>query len=147
MKLNIGSGFRYREGFVNLDINEVCKIDVKANATRLPFKDCLFDEVYSKAVLEHFSWRNIFDILWEWRRVVKFGGILKVIVPDWGWIRKQDKTAFEISAWLLGAQRNTYDYHKAIFDSNTLEMLFRQVGLKIKSTKNENYYLTVVGVK
>lgn len=147
MKLNIGSGFRYQKGFVNLDINEVCKIDIKADATRLPFKDCVFGLVCSKAVLEHFSWRETFDILWEWRRVVKFGGSLSVTVPDWEWVKKQNRTAYEIEAWLLGAQRDVYDFHKAIFDIPTLEMLFRKVGLTVTNIFQKDYYLTVGGVK
>jgi len=147
LKLNIGSGFRCKGDYVNLDINRNCCVNVVADALKLPFKDCVFDEVYSRAVLEHFSWRSTFDILWEWRRVIKFDGCLIVIVPDWGWVKKQDRSAFELDAWVLGAQRDAYDFHKALFDETALRMLFGQVGLLVKVVEAEDYYLTVVGVK
>ena len=41
-----------------------------------------YDHVYARNVLEHFSWRATKDIILEWLRVVKPGGVLEIVVPD-----------------------------------------------------------------
>jgi len=147
MKLNIGSGNRYKKDYINLDIDPRYKVDILGDAKNLPFKNCIFNELYSRAVLEHFSWRDIFDILWEWRRVLDFGGRLIVIVPNWQWIKKEKKIAYEIVAWLFGAQRNRFDYHKSIFDKATLLMFFNQIGINRTTMIEKDYYIKAEGIK
>ena len=146
MKLNCACGNRPLKGYVNIDIDSP-HADLIADVTKLPFKECVFEEVYSRAVLEHISWRKTFDVLYEWRRVLKFGGKLIVIVPDWDWLKKQNKTAYEIAPWLLGAQRNEYDYHKAIFDKKTIIMFFKQIGMNKIKVIRQGYYLKAEGIK
>ena len=146
MKLNCGCGNRPLKGYVNIDIDSP-HADIIADVTKLPFKECVFEEVYSRAVLEHISWRRTFDVLYEWRRVLKFNGKLVVIVPDWDWLKKQKKTAYEIAPWLLGAGRSEYDYHKAIFDKKTIIMFFKQIGMNKIKVKRQGYYLKAEAVK
>lgn len=147
MKLNIGSGNRYKKDYLNLDIDKNCQVDIIADALRLPFKNCVFDEVYSRAVLEHISWRKTFDTLWEWRRVLKFGGKLVILVPDWDWIRKQNKIAYEIVPWLFGGQRDAYDFHKSLFDELTLLMFYKQIGISEIKIEKQGYYIKIEGIK
>lgn len=53
---------------------------VRADATRLPFRDGVFDLVYHQGLMEHF--RDPLPLLRENRRVLKRGGALLVDVPQ-----------------------------------------------------------------
>lgn len=48
----------------------------------IPFPDGVFDVVYHSHVLEHFEREDAAPFLRECRRVLKPGGILRVVVPD-----------------------------------------------------------------
>ena len=65
------------------DVSEYC-IDariVDLNKDLLPFPDNYFDAVFSKSVMEHIN--NTEHYMSEMRRVLKVGGILILMVPDW----------------------------------------------------------------
>ena len=83
MKLNLGSGNDYREGWVNLDYNELCNPDVCWDLTKLPlpFKDNTFDEIIMMHVLEHFY--NPLDIVNELWRIAKPNSKITIKVPHW----------------------------------------------------------------
>lgn len=67
---------------VGLDIRPIEGVDVVADARRLPFDDNYFDHVYSSHVIEHFSHQEVKDVLIEWIRVLKDGGIFELRCPD-----------------------------------------------------------------
>ena len=48
----------------------------------LPFEDKVVDVIYSSHVFEHIDRDKIFYVLAEWRRVLKKGGLLRIVVPD-----------------------------------------------------------------
>jgi SAM-dependent methyltransferase len=50
---------------------------------KLPFPDRSFDIVYHKSMLEHFYRDEAEQIMKETYRVLKKGGILIILVPDW----------------------------------------------------------------
>lgn len=57
-------------------------IEWRGTCFDLPFKNDVLDYVYSSHLIEDFSrdkWRELFD---EWRRVLKPGGYLIIIVPE-----------------------------------------------------------------
>jgi SAM-dependent methyltransferase len=56
---------------------KVCDVEEE----RLPFADSSFDIVYNKSFLEHLETPDMF--LREARRVLKPGGLLLCLVPDW----------------------------------------------------------------
>lgn len=63
------SGFCKEARLVNLEVEE------------LPFSDNYFDVVFSKSVIEHLT--NGEYYMREMRRVLKMGGVLILMVPDW----------------------------------------------------------------
>jgi predicted SAM-dependent methyltransferase len=81
--LNLGCGERFHSGWVNLDLHpanpSVKRWDVQK---ALPFSDGSFDVVYHSHVLEHLSKRDAPALLSECRRVLKSGGVIRVVVPD-----------------------------------------------------------------
>ncbi len=80
LKGNFGCGYQNRgKGEIGLDPNIACKPDVCGDIQNLPFKDELFDEIYSSHVLEHIP--NIVKTLNECWRVLKPNGKFTVRVP------------------------------------------------------------------
>lgn len=81
--LHIGCGMKRIQGAINLDPNpdRYQWSDVAAVGLRLPFCDAVFDSVVSSHVLNFFP--DIGAALWEMARVLKPGGRMAHVVPDW----------------------------------------------------------------
>ncbi|HWQ90193.1 MAG TPA: methyltransferase domain-containing protein [Clostridia bacterium] len=83
MKLNFGCGKRYASGWVNIDFHSENPEVKRVNLLEpLPFSDDTFTAVYSSHTLEHFSQETTERILKECRRVMKPGGIVRIVLPD-----------------------------------------------------------------
>ena len=87
--------------------------DIKASGDELPFKNNELDFIVAKHNLEHYD--NPEKTLIEWKRVLKKGGKIGVIVPDDKYVntKKLDPT------------------HYSKFTMKPLEELFKKVGFKI----------------
>ncbi len=83
--LNLGCGNRYVESAAWLNVDfavrhpGVLAIDLRK---KLPFSENSFDLVYHSHVLEHFTCPEAKKLLGECYRVLKPGGIIRVVVPD-----------------------------------------------------------------
>lgn len=81
--LNVGCGHRIHPDWVNVDFVAVCPGVVEYDLTRgIPFLDHEFDAVYHSHVLEHFPPDAAEALCRECFRVLKPGGVLRVVVPD-----------------------------------------------------------------
>ena len=82
MKINLGSGVDYKEGWVNVD-NKDIKCDAKHDLRVFPypFKDNCADIIELNSVLEHFPVELQQDCIIECNRILKKGGKLIVRVP------------------------------------------------------------------
>jgi SAM-dependent methyltransferase len=83
-KINIGSGEVPLPGYLNIDARaDLLGVDLACDVRKLDMiGDEMFDEAFAKDVLEHMprrEWRNVLD---EWIRILKPGGILKLRFPD-----------------------------------------------------------------
>ena len=81
LRLNIGSGVDYKEGFVNVDPFDD-DADVKAFAQSLPFHDNSVAQIVCYQVLEHIPQLEVLPVLKEFHRVLKANGNLVLAVPD-----------------------------------------------------------------
>lgn len=82
MKLNLGCNTRAKAGYVNIDKDKYPGVDVICDVFKLDMADGVADEVYVSHILEHASHTRTVDILKEWHRVLRKGGVLKIAVPD-----------------------------------------------------------------
>jgi SAM-dependent methyltransferase len=104
--LNLGCGHRYRANWVNVDFTTTGDGVIAHNLTQgIPFPDASFDLVYHSHVLEHFSKAGAVPFLQECYRVLRPGGILRVVVPDLEQIARMYLKALEeasvgSAAWL-----------------------------------------------
>ena len=81
MKINLGCGFRHKEGFINVDYDEKVNPDVVEDALSYLSKlSCVsVDSIYSSHFFEHVDQTDL--LLREVARVLKDGGTFEVIVP------------------------------------------------------------------
>ncbi len=83
--LDIGPGWggHRLEGFETLDIEKRDNVDHVADAGEpLPFDDDTFDIVHASHILEHIPWQEADEVLKEWVRILKPGGVLEIWVPN-----------------------------------------------------------------
>lgn len=82
-KLNLGCGARALPSWTNLDFQAVPGLVLAHDLrTPLPFSNDTFDVVYHSHVLEHLSPADAARFLAECHRVLRPGGVLRVLVPD-----------------------------------------------------------------
>ena len=84
IKLNLGCGWRnFGSNWIHVDGGDYEHLDVKTNELeKLPFEDNYADLIYSSHVIAYFDRGKILEILTEWKRVLKPGGILRLATPD-----------------------------------------------------------------
>lgn len=81
--LNLGCGHRFHKDWINLDIvSHSTYVQQYDFSEKIPFPDNTMDLVYHSHVLEHLEKKNAYHFLKECFRVLKTGGILRVVVPD-----------------------------------------------------------------
>lgn len=81
--LNVGCGRQFHADWENIDLESVSP-EVKAHdVTRgLPYANDSFDAVYHSHILEHLKPSEGRQLLNECLRVLKPGGVLRIVVPD-----------------------------------------------------------------
>jgi len=147
LKLHIGCGNVYKKGYVNIDVYNLTKADLKADAAKLPYKDNTVDRIENYHLLEHLD-RNERDLaLKEWFRVLKPKGKLMIEVPDlvrnmeiflkapyhirWEQYRKEFKHGRIQTIYGLGEIKG--QLHKTGYDKERLKRLLQKNGFtKIK---------------
>lgn len=82
IRLNIGSGYRRFDGFLNIDIDPSTKPDYVCDLEKdkLPFEDNTVEEIKAYHILEHIG-DGYFHLFKEIYRVCKEGAIVDIQVP------------------------------------------------------------------
>lgn len=154
--LDIGCGENKLEAAIGLDIDKTKDVDVIADAQYLPFKDEVFEYVYSSHLIEHFSHREVKEVVKEWVRVLKKGGTIEIRCP---WLRIRALMFFLRPTWenirnIYGGQEHEWNFHKCGFNFKLLKELLQECGIvKVKRVvrgyKGIPYYgdLHVKGIK
>lgn len=81
--LNVGCGSVFHCDWTNLDLRSVAPTVIAWDCRcGLPFPDGTFDAVYHAHTLEHLRFGEVMAFLRECHRVLKRGGVARVVVPD-----------------------------------------------------------------
>ena len=107
-----------------------------------------YDHVLASHVLEHFPWFMTDKVLLEWKKVVKPGGYLHVIVPSLEWAAKQilsEHPSKAIYPHMKAGQTTQYDYHLSGFMMRSLRSIFDIVGMAVVRARSGAYTIKVVG--
>lgn len=151
--LDIGCGpvhfdFKEEGDPVRVDIREECNPDYRCDVRQLPFANEQFDIVFSSHVLEHFSRDSWHSILREWLRVLKFGGQLRLVLPDIRWAAEQicaGNFSTDVYNVLYGAQSNPYDFHYNGFSKRPLISYLQEVhNLVLIGEESQGYNMILV---
>lgn len=131
-KLHLGCGNRIIPGWINVDINSENQMVIKDDVANLiTIEDDSIDLIYASHILEHFGRHEVEGILRTWHKKMKLGGLLRLAVPDFETVCQrylQHKNISEILGFVSGGQRSVYDYHKIVFDFDSLAVLLAKVG-------------------
>jgi len=129
IKLNLGSGFRPKDGYINIDVQKRCKPDILCDiAGGLPFLRNEVDEIQAIDFLEHIPLGKTIAVIEEIWRVLKHDGLFESLTPD----AQRGQGAFQdpthVSFWVANswlyyshpAYRKLYDI-KANFKIESME--------------------------
>lgn len=122
MKLHLGSGSVYLQGYVNIDYPQdshttnVVKADVLADLKTLDYPEGSIEEVRLHHTFEHFSRQWSLKLLADWRRWLKVGGELVIEVPDFDELVKRYMDAdleyrFKLLRHIFGSHEAHWAYH------------------------------------
>jgi predicted SAM-dependent methyltransferase len=123
LKLNLGCGNVYMEGWVNIDI-ESDKADIRHDLRMpLPYDDNAADFIYSEHFLEHLPVHDGLALLCECRRVLKPGGIVRVAVPDLSYLLFRYFFFWRWQPWF-----KKYGYEFIATNAEMVNLAFREWG-------------------
>lgn len=82
IKLNLGCGYKKKEGYINIDSNKYCNPDMILDLNKpLPFKDMSVSEVYIEHVLSYVE--DINNLFSELYRICNNGARIVLKVPHY----------------------------------------------------------------
>lgn len=82
LKLHLACGHDYQEGYINVDLYSDGKCDARFDVREIPYEDNTVDEIRAFHIIEHFSFKEVHEVLKEWHRVLKPGGRLWLETPN-----------------------------------------------------------------
>lgn len=136
MKLHLGCGRRYIPGFVHVDLQQAPHVDIVGPVEKLPLADACASLVYASHVLEHFGRYEYKEVLKEWHRVLAPGGVLRLSVPDFAacaaiyYESGLSDRMTGLVGLIVGGQRDPNDFHKMVFDEQSLRLDLVSAGFK-----------------
>lgn len=101
IKLNLGCGDDYMEGWINVDAFNKNRVDADFDITDIPYNDNTVDEIKAFHIIEHFPWTQANRNIREWHRVLKPGGRLWLETPDFAASCKEFAAASDQQRLLL----------------------------------------------
>jgi len=134
IKLNLGCGDMILPGWVNCDLY-YAKADLQCDVKKLPFEDSSVDEIYSSHVIEHFDFMEGQEVLREWRRVLKPGGIITIECPELlslckRFVEADEQTRIGLYVQFYGYPWKPGQAHKFLYTENQLRWTMDQIGFK-----------------
>lgn len=144
MNLHLGCGKRFIPGFIHIDLNDFPHIDYRHDIKTLPMiEDDTVDLIYFCHGIEYFDRVEIIDVLKEWKRVLKKGGILRLAMPDFEALiavykkyKDLDKVIGPLyGRWEIKGKDNKQKilYHKTVYDFKSIKNLLESQGFaKVK---------------
>lgn len=86
VKLNLGCGTDYKDGWVNIDNNSddnIEKLDMNWDLRNpLPFKDGTVDFIFNEHFFEHLTVEEGQVCIKDFMRTLKKGGVMRIAMPD-----------------------------------------------------------------
>jgi predicted SAM-dependent methyltransferase len=165
MKLHLGCGQRYFEGYVNIDypltehsVQKNSVADQFANLLELNYPSGSIAEVRLHHVFEHFTRTQAAALLASWNSWLEDGGSLHIEVPDFGRTASAVLSPFAGKAaryvglrHIFGSQEAHWAVHYEGYTKKTLSVMMKHFGFDVKkviqSKYLDTYNLEIIAVK
>jgi predicted SAM-dependent methyltransferase len=136
LKLNIGCGAYYKDGWVNIDASSKVKSDLLAEVPPLPYPDNSVDEIYAGHFLEHLWPVDADAFLVECLRVLKPFSRIGVVVPDMGvlfreYVKGNPEFQMETLSHVFIYSTYQESLHRWCYEESTLADRLRKNGLHV----------------
>jgi len=133
--IHLGCGEQNAPGWINVDAQPFPHVNFVGGVEKLPmFASNSANLIYACHVLEHISYQRYPEILKEWRRVLKPGGVLRIAVPDFDKlivIYQTEKNNINlVLPPMMGAQDCEHGFHRGAFNEKYLSDLCLDAGFK-----------------
>jgi predicted SAM-dependent methyltransferase len=139
IKLNVGCGSKKIHGYLNIDTRPDCNPDKIMDISKISseFKDV--DVIYACHVLEHLppnrnlGIASLYDVLNDWYVSLKYGGILRIAVPDAEAAMKYYLMHGDLailSGFFHGGMKHINDIHYTTWDFTKLKECLQIKGFK-----------------
>jgi predicted SAM-dependent methyltransferase len=144
LKLHIGCGTVYLDGWVNIDL-DAPKADLLLDITKgLPLGQGSARIIYHEHVMEHITVDQGAFCLKDWFRVLEPGGVVRIATPDlayvvekymgddWreqSWLKLPEYAFIKTRAEMLNVSMRWWD-HQYLYDGEELERRMREAGFK-----------------
>lgn len=132
--IHLGCGDVVADGYINVDLKPAPHVHYIHDVTNLPFfEDSFADLVYACHVIEHFPFERLKEILWEWRRILKNDGVLRLSIPDFDKLlilyRDSKNDVESIRLPLMGSDDGYYS-HLLLFNFDFIKKILNDNGFK-----------------
>lgn len=155
MKLNLGSGKDYREGYVNVDAHEKFNPDVLMDMKELDYPENTVTEIVMQDVIDHITFIEAKIMLRNCYKWLGNNGIINIRSPNLEVIALlAAKGNYEALKWLYGTDgQGSTSYRTNIirwcYSITSLTEILEELGFIIieKHLENMEYSIRVIGVK
>lgn len=136
IRLNVGCGLIAIADYFNVDARELPGVDMVADVRSLPFRAGTVSEIYAAHLVEHFTEADLKStVLPAWHRMLKTGGLLRVVVPDAeAMIQSFSRRQYPFESLrevTFGSQDYPGNYHYTMFSRESLRGLLRAAGFVV----------------
>jgi predicted SAM-dependent methyltransferase len=133
IRVNLGCGEKPLPDYINIDFRELPEVDIVGDIRALPFEPGTLSEIASAHLIEHFKEHHLrTTILPYWKSLLRPGGILRIICPNWGaMLERLNDGRLPLASFKLltfGAQDYEGDDHFAMYTPETLSNVLRDSG-------------------
>ncbi len=149
MKLHLGCGQNYLDGYVNVDLPQEgqtvmkSKADIYQDIRTLAYQENSIDEIRNHHLLEHFTRQEALKLLCQWRKWLKPGGLLFIETPDFETAAKKFSRAgvnekFKIARHIFGSHEADWAVHKDWWGEQKFRFVLSKLGfenIKIEKKK------------
>ena len=144
MKLHLGCGEKYLNGYINIDFPAVkhsvqkhSVADRPIDITKLKYPAGSIEEIRLHHVFEHFTRAITCALLATWYIWLKEGGLLRIEVPDFNKMSKNYNNRSQ--RHIFGSQEASWAIHFAGYTSKNLTNLLERYGFIVEKIKRNSW--------
>lgn len=140
MKLDIGAGVNNQktplEEWTHLDAVSYPHIEIVCDFGKIPLEDGSVEEIFIGDVIEHIPMWGYEEVLREWNRVLKPGGLVTGRTPNADSVMRRyargdkDMTIQTVISSLFGSGDNEWQQHYMTFSKETLIEFMSKFGFE-----------------